>query len=180
MNHAGFWQLVQRTLSEAALCEDQAELITEELVRRGLAEAESFSNIFDEFMDESYRADLWDIYFIVNGGASDDAFEYFRAWLISRGEKLFRSVIAEPRILPSILHSNDYGLDEDTWECEAMLYCAINAYHAITGEADEYPSGREVPAVLRGKLTPESELPQRYPEVWRECEERDGMNFGSS
>jgi hypothetical protein len=144
-------------------------LIAAELVKRGLPEIESYARLIRKYLDEAYRADLWDIYFIVNGGASADAFDYFRAWLISRGKTLFQSVLERPGILPRVLNSNDYGLDRETWECEEMLGCDIVAYQSLT-KGDDYPECGE-PCALKGKLTPESELPFKYPDVWRECEE---------
>jgi Protein of unknown function (DUF4240) len=43
----------------------------------------------DEFlrglMADSYRDPLWAAAYLVNGGCSDDGFEYFRGWLIMHG-----------------------------------------------------------------------------------------------
>ncbi|WP_217498085.1 MULTISPECIES: DUF4240 domain-containing protein [Sphingomonas] len=36
-------------------------------------------------MIRSYRWDLWRAAKVAKGGVSDDGFEYFRTWLISRG-----------------------------------------------------------------------------------------------
>ncbi|MFL6076856.1 MAG: DUF4240 domain-containing protein [Mycobacteriales bacterium] len=35
-------------------------------------------------MAESYQGDLWGAAYLINGGASDDGFDYFRGWLIAR------------------------------------------------------------------------------------------------
>ena len=35
---------------------------------------------------EAYRWDIWAIAFIINGGCSDDGFEYFRGWLVRKAK----------------------------------------------------------------------------------------------
>jgi hypothetical protein len=45
----------------------------------------------------SYRTVLWAAACLINGGYSDDGFEYFRGWLIVQGRDVFeRSDTGQP------------------------------------------------------------------------------------
>jgi hypothetical protein len=43
-----------------------------------------FDNTFHLLLKQSYTWDLWGAAFIINGGCSDDTFDYFRSWLIGQ------------------------------------------------------------------------------------------------
>src|ERR1700761_5447152 len=47
---------------------------------------------FWDLMAESYRTELWAAAYEINGGCSDDLFEYFRGWLILQGRAVFERV----------------------------------------------------------------------------------------
>lgn len=53
-------------------------------------------------MIRSYRWDLWGAAYVAKGGASDDGFEYFQRWLISRGRTDFERVLADPDALADL------------------------------------------------------------------------------
>ncbi|GAA2738026.1 DUF4240 domain-containing protein [Actinocorallia aurantiaca] len=88
---------------------------------------------------ESYRGDLWGAAYLINGGASDDGFEYFRGWLISQGREVFGRALAAPDSLaeePAVRAAVSAGLDLDG---EAMLGIVWEAYRQKVGE--ELPPG---------------------------------------
>lgn len=66
--------------------------------------------------------------FVVMGGCSDDGFDYFRGWLISRGEEVFNQVIKNPEFLAEYL--SEENLQEDVFapQLEEMLSVASDAY----------------------------------------------------
>ena len=45
--------------------------------------------------------------FIVNGGASDDGFDYFRGWLIAQGREVFEGTLAKPDSLADVIDDPD-------------------------------------------------------------------------
>jgi hypothetical protein len=47
-------------------------------------------------MAESYRWDLWGAAYLINGGCSDDGFDYFRGWLLSQGRAIWQATLADP------------------------------------------------------------------------------------
>ena len=71
-----------------------------------------FNRRFHFLLKQSYRWDLWGAAFIINGGCSDDTFDYFRSWLIGQGKQAFYNSIANPETLRDILKPNE----EYEWE----------------------------------------------------------------
>jgi hypothetical protein len=45
--------------------------------------------------------------YIIDGGCSDDGFEYFRCWLISRGKETFIKLKANPDSLITLVVENE-------------------------------------------------------------------------
>jgi Protein of unknown function (DUF4240) len=45
---------------------------------------------------DSYDWGLWGAAYVIDGGCSDDGFDYFRAYLISRGRAVFEAAMADP------------------------------------------------------------------------------------
>lgn len=165
MDEAEFWRLIDLARDNSASCISLAKRLTKELQRRDPAEIVRFQEIFSGCTDRAYRADLWDIYSIINGGCGDDGFEYFRCWLISRGKDVFERVLADPTVLPDLLASTI------PWQCEELLYCAMKAFKAATGKEAPHEIFVTPPVDLVGDLTPEDELEDRYPAVWKRWQE---------
>jgi hypothetical protein len=138
MNRAEFWQLIDSTRPKgfwAALHSGALEV-----------------------MAESYRWDLWGAAYIVNGGCSDDGFEYFRAWLISQGRQYYEKCLRDPEAVGARAERDDRAEDEE------FMYCAAEAYQEKTG--------RELPRIeVARSPTPaghpweESDLPKLYPKL---------------
>ena len=89
MDQAAFWQII-----DAARGAGSCELLARERAvgpapAVGSIETIAFNVLFDEALDALYTWDLWAVAYIVHGGCSDDAFEYFRSWVISQGQQAF-------------------------------------------------------------------------------------------
>ena len=82
-------------------------------------------------MDRSYRGDLWGAAYLANGGCSDDGFDYFRAWLVSRGKKVFEAALADPDSIVDAVGEGEVELEE-------LLYAAPRAWEKKTGKDDYY------------------------------------------
>ncbi len=97
---------------------------------------------------QSYRRGLWHAAYLINGGCSDDGFEYFRGWLLTQGREAFERAVADPDTLadlPAVRHAA--AVDERDLECESMYGVVWDAYEVVAG-------GQELPAVTG-----------RYPEL---------------
>jgi hypothetical protein len=99
--------------------------------------------LFEGLQDASYRWDLWAAGYLINGGCSDDGFDYFRGWLITQGRQIWEAAIADPDSLA------DVALDADA-SCEAMaedmLGAAMVAYGVVTGDEDAYWEALPIPS----------------------------------
>jgi predicted DNA-binding WGR domain protein len=130
-----FWRLIE--LSRKGSGGDayvQLENLRERLLKLAEDELRSFDRVLWDLMDVSYRADLWGAAYIINGGCSDDGFDYFRGWLILQGEKTFTEALRNPDSLATrVRHALNAGGE---FECEDVLGIAAQVHEAKTGGAD--------------------------------------------
>jgi hypothetical protein len=101
-------------------------------------------------MAGSYRCPLWAAAYVINGGCSDDGFDYFRGWLIVQGREVFERAVADPDSLADLPVIGPPGRGRPPIECEETLYIVTRAHRAATGE--------EVPAAAFTVRRPELEI----------------------
>lgn len=139
MDTARYWQLVEDARAGAGDEEEVADRLAGLLSARPPAEIVTAQQIFWTLMAGSYRAPLWAAAYVINGGCSDDAFDYFRGWLIAQGRAVYESVLADPDTLAGLPVVQQAATDWTELDCEAMLDAAGRAYEKATGEA--FPHG---------------------------------------
>lgn len=90
----------------------------------------AFDAVLRSIHQRSDHWDLWSVaYIIINGGCSDDAFEYFRRWLLAREREVFERTVRDPGgLAESIPADNDYEPD-----FEAFFYITDDVYEAKKG-----------------------------------------------
>lgn len=128
MDESAFWRLIEETL-EASAGDDQRHisLLVQRLVAMGLQAVSNFDYWYSTFEARAYRAELWDACYHVNCGCGDDGFSDFRAWLIGRGEDVYKQVLLDPETLVNLLSSEQYA--------ESSLWVVtMDAYEALTGQ----------------------------------------------
>jgi len=74
---------------------------------------------------------MWCAGYLMNGGCSDDMFEYFRLWVISRGREVFENAKADPDSLHSVA---DTEVPEGLFDLESLWYVANEAFQQTTGK----------------------------------------------
>jgi len=158
-----FWQIIQRSLDGGrGNIDEQADLVSGELSKLPPDEIVSFDQYVDECRRESYSRDLWGAAYIIAGGCSDDGFEYFRRWLISRGQEWFQKAMKNSDDLA------DYpqNLSDAEVEFEEFAYLAPRAYEKKTGKP--FPYGTTPPYELTGEDWDEDEdiFRQRWPKLF--------------
>jgi hypothetical protein len=139
MDKKAFWKLLEGLDPEDAAAGLAARL--EELEPAEIAE---FQRHFDEVHERAYTWSLWGAAYLMEGGCSDDGFAYFRNGLISRGQKVYESALADPDTLAGLLDEEDFLSNEE------FGYVAGEVYESLTEE--EIPRSDEPPA-----LEPEGE-----------------------
>lgn len=146
MSVDGFWNVVAQA-REAAGDRADAEEVAEQVLRLlcGLPPAEiaELAQPLWDLRSWSYRQDLWRAAYLINGGCSDDGFEYFRGWLLTQGRETFDRAVVDPDSLadlPAVRHiaAGDGG----DLECESMYGVVWDAYEQVTGSMDLPVSGR--------------------------------------
>ena len=156
MDKAKFWRLIQAAKKESdGDVEEQVAVLIEKLVSLPASEIIEFGSILDELMARSYTNDLWAAAYIINGGCSDDCFDYFRGWLIAQGEQVFESSLKAPETLVDVAEPDVEG--------ESMLYVAHRAYEEKTGK--EMPRRERLAWELTGDKWDEDTVYDKYPKL---------------
>jgi hypothetical protein len=169
INQARFWQLVDASAAFEASPSRQLAALGAALAGLSLEEIERFEAAFDHEMKRSYSWDLWGAAYIIHGGSSDDGFEYFRCWLISKGQRIFEKVLADPDSLADFLAQDTHGV----LEFESFAYVARKTWSDKTGKPSNlmpnaawmmYP-GKQ-PSGVPFEEDPIF-LAKRYPKLWK-------------
>lgn len=167
MDERQFWQLIEESkrASKGDL-DAQPELLQERLEKLAPADIVRFDRIYHDQIARSYTWDLWGAAYVIGGGCSDDGFDYFRDWLVSRGRTVFEAALRDPETLAGVVTDED--LDEGC-NCEELRYAAVSAWESRTEEsADDFPAedGAEPPDEPTGVSWKDAtELVRRFPKL---------------
>ena len=93
--------------------------------------------VLRQLLAESYRSPLWAAAYMLNGGCSNDGFDYFRGWLLVQGREVFEQIVADPDALADLPVIRAERPGAARLECEDALYIASLAHRKATGE--DYP-----------------------------------------
>lgn len=97
MTREEFWSVVETArLATNNDPDAQSKAIEAHLQTLPDDELIAFHSHFSALYAPTYRADLWGAAYVINGGCSDDGFDYFRAWLIGRGQVAYEAALASP------------------------------------------------------------------------------------
>jgi len=115
--------------------EEMYEPLVETLSKLSDDEIIKWGQIFNLYQKKSYNDRLWAAAYVINGGCSDDGFDYFRGWLMAQGKDVFLNALRDPDSLVEL------ELECGEAEFEEMLYVDTSAYfkkHNLNGEYDRY------------------------------------------
>jgi len=161
MDRTEFWSLVEAAKEEShGDGERQVEILGTMLEKQTPEDILAFDRIFWELMHESYSNDLWAAAYILNGGCSDDCFDYFRGWLIAQGRTVYENALKDPETLADIAEFEEVELED-------MLGVGGSAYEAVTGH--DLPE-RHIETLLNntaptGEEWDEDSLESKYPKL---------------
>lgn len=164
MTRDEFWSLIDTACAGDDPCE-HAQATQKAPSQRSAADIVEFERHMAELLASSYTNNLWGAAYWINGGCSDDGFDYFRGWLITQGRTVFDNALADPDSLADVP-----ALEEDV-ECEDILYVARSAHESVTG--NEIPS---VPINLPSlgddwDFDDDAEMKTRYPKLFAKFSE---------
>jgi hypothetical protein len=161
-----FWNLI----TAAAPTTDDGRVLVARLVTLPDADLRDFEVILNRLLRDAYRWDLWGAAYLINGGCSDDGFEYFRCWLIAQG----RATYAEALRDPDTLADHPAVREDEDCDCELLLYAAGEAYENRTGnDRDRFydsldPQARRLCALLVDEAwrhEDNAEITRRFPRL---------------
>jgi hypothetical protein len=165
-----FWQIIERAAKFDHDPDAHMEALRRELHKLPLDEIISFQVTFRRYLNQAYTWDLWGAAYVIHGGCSDDGFEYFRRWLVSRGLHVYERALADPDSLAELdAPRGDWGV----WEFEQIYYVAPEVYQEKGGEGDVYDHSELEGGMDRSGPTGErftedkGHLAPRYPKLWR-------------
>ncbi|MEV4611414.1 DUF4240 domain-containing protein [Kitasatospora sp. NPDC049258] len=136
MDRDEFWQLIEQARGSVSDHDDGeavAARATALLAARPREEIVAAQQVFWDLMADSYRDPLWAAAYLINGGCSDDGFDYFRGWLILQGRETFERAVREPDTLAQWPAVRAAAAEEEELECEDALGIAWDAHLAATG-----------------------------------------------
>ncbi|MEU0188010.1 DUF4240 domain-containing protein [Streptomyces sp. NPDC006207] len=131
-----FWHLIDQARGRAgdsADVDDIASHATTLLAAHDPQQIIAVQQMLWNLMAASYQAPLWAAAYLINGGCSDDGFDYFRGWLIAQGRTVFEQITADADRLadvPAVQAAAAVGTD---LEGERTLSIGWNAYENATG-----------------------------------------------
>ncbi len=153
-----FWELIEECRKEP----DIVEYLIGRLESLKTREIINYKKFETRLMRQAYRWELWAVAFIMMSGCGDDSFEYFRAWLISRGRAHFEAALKDPQKAAEGVEPGDIC------ENEAFLSVAESAYTSIAkdGGADFWEKVTpKTEAKIQGQEWEEKDLPRMYPDL---------------
>ncbi|HLK27946.1 MAG TPA: DUF4240 domain-containing protein [Puia sp.] len=158
MNEDDFWGLIDKSRMAANNnYQTQITCLKTILLTLKPTEIVKFDNTFTALLAASYNYNLWGAAYVINGGCSDDCFDYFRQYLIGHGKDKFYETIKDPESCAEWIKSEE----DDNWE--GLQYSAMEAYKLKTGK--EMPRTYQPKFELKGKPFDEKTVIKQYPKL---------------
>ena len=157
MDSDDFWKIVEEAKSASSSSFERPEALRHALQNLSPDEIQGFQETYIAQVYAAYTWPLWGAAYVMNGGCSDDGFDYFRDWLISEGKSVFDEALKDPESLAEL-----EGADE--FELEGFRYVADEVFEAKTGQPmkPEYPAFPGEPA---GVPWDEDAVDKLYPKL---------------
>jgi hypothetical protein len=167
MEESEFWELVDAAREAAeGDPEEQADLLVERLLELDPETVLDFARHFESRYNRGYTWDLWGAAWVLLDGVSDDAFDFFRCWLIGQGREVYEGAVHQPDSLADLLDDFDEEIDGDG---EELGYAADEAYEQLTGTVAPdlgIPAAAAEPEGTPLDFENERVLAERYPKLW--------------
>ena len=175
MPPADFWPLIDQATAAAPTDHAaKAQHLVAALAARPLADIVGFELTLRQFIIEADDYSLLGAQKIIDGYVTDDAWLYFRCWLIGQGETVFRAALQNADSLAAVAPG--------PYECafEELLYVATKAYERQTGRQEDddaaFPRAMAAQQGLdydfdapptTGTDWEEEDLPKLLPRLWK-------------
>ena len=152
-----FWELIETAKQNSQSIPEQMDLLLMALETFKAAEIKKFRLILEAKMDALLHWDVWALAYLAMGGCSDDAFEYFRSWLILQGRHVVATAMDDVQKLEQI--------PDGPLGVEGLLSIPELAYENRSGKPLRL--AKRKPAQVKGRQWEESDLQSRYPILYK-------------
>ena len=125
-----FWKIIDNSLKNTNNQQNQEAFLIKEIGKLTPKEIIGFRLRTDKLLYDTYNSKMWCAGYIMNGGCSDDGFEYFRNWVISRGKDVYYNAKENP---DSLISQKENGEDK-IFDFESFWYVALEAFNKKTGK----------------------------------------------
>lgn len=149
-----FWELIEEARKKSENSTEFLGILEEKLMEFKSSEIKKFSKFTKKFSNDLHSSDLWALAYIVRNGCSDDCFDYFKAWVISKGRYALKTVSESDGENLMKLFNEDPQLEE-------FLDIAEKVYVEKTGTMMPYVSIKA--PKLKGTMWKVDELPHKFP-----------------
>jgi hypothetical protein len=168
MDEMTFWRLIEasREAAEGDI-ERRPEELQALLAKLPPDDIVRFDGIYRTLVARAYAWDLWGAAYVINGGCSDDGFDYFRDWLISKGRSAYATALRSADSLADLVDEDDLDVG---CELEGLRYAPAAAWAESTGrDEDDFPDSAPEPQAAEPAGEPWSEDPdelaRRFPKL---------------
>ena len=129
LDEGKFWNIIDLSLKKSKSEDEQESFLIKEIEKLDPTEIIGFRLRTDKLLYDTYTSEMWCAGYIMNRGCSDDSFEYFRNWIISRGQETYINAKKNP---DSLIQECIDG--KDFYDFESFWYVALNAFQNKTGK----------------------------------------------
>lgn len=125
-----YWAIIEKSLQNSDNQDTQEEILIKELGNLTPKEILGFRLRTDKLLNEIYTFKMCCAGYIMNDEyCSDDGFEYFRCWVISRGKDVYYNAKQNPDTL-----IDEVSEDMEYYEFETFGYVAHTVFEDKTGK----------------------------------------------
>lgn len=124
-----YWKIVDTSIKGTRNQDEQERVLVKEIEKLTPKEMIGFRLRTDKLLYDTYNSAMWCAGYIMNGGCSDDGFEYFRNWIISRGKDTYYKAKENPdSLISEVIEGEEY------YDFESFWYVALTAFTNKTGK----------------------------------------------
>ncbi|VTR95665.1 Uncharacterized protein OS=Kribbella flavida (strain DSM 17836 / JCM 10339 / NBRC 14399) GN=Kfla_0253 PE=4 SV=1: DUF4240 [Gemmata massiliana] len=166
-----FWDHIQKSKRKDP--DAHAERLEQRLAKLPPDEILDFGHWWELMMGEAYHWNLWGAAYLINGGCSDDGFEYFCRWLVLRGRDVFQAAVTNPDTLANVVHPDDGDVECGCSPAQGAWFTATKTepddagYEAYSSaERARHPNSPRYPELGAGwDFDDDAEMRKRLPHL---------------
>jgi hypothetical protein len=122
-----YWQIVDESLKNTRNQKEQEEYLVSRIQKLTPPEIIGFRLRTDKLLHDSYTSVIWCAAHIMNEGCTEENFEYFRCWIISRGKDTYYKTKENPDYL-----IREVNVEIENYRFEDFWYVALTAFENKT------------------------------------------------